>query len=176
MKPTRRTLVGADGSLLGVGEKLTVMESLGRASNETRSVYDLWSRARTGGEFPRLADLRLDEFGPLQDSMAVVDVLLGQHDYRYRICGALEIEVRGGDPRGRTVRESHSGDILDFVLDSYDRVVAHRDGVIDFSVDIDRNQRYVATEVILLPLSDDGTSITGILVYIHYRDTAKAAL
>lgn len=173
MTSDRRTLTGRDGSLLGVGDKLTVMEGLGRVTNETRSVYDLWSRARAARQFPRLADLPLHELGQLQDSMAVIDVVPGQHDYRYRTCGPLEITVRGGDPCGRTVRECYSGDILAFVLDSYDRVLKARDGVIDFSVDIDRNQRYVATEVIFLPLSEDDSTIDSILAYIHYRDTSR---
>ena len=176
MSSDRRTLIGPSGSVLGVGDKLTAMEGLGRATNETRTVYDLWSRARNARRFPRVADLPLHELGRLQDSMGVVDMVPGQHDYRYRTCGALEVALRGSDPCGRTVRECHSGDILDFVLDSFDRVVTTRDGIIDFSVDIDRNQRYVATEVILLPLSEDGSAITTILAYIHYRDTGQNAL
>jgi len=170
----RRTLVGPGGSLLGVGAKVTAMEGLGRATNETRTVYDLWVRARNTRRFPRVADLPLHELGRLQESMGVIDVVPGKHDYRYRTCGALEIALRGSDPCGRTVRECHSGEILDFVLDSFDRVLKSRDGVIDFSVDIDRNQRYIATEVILLPLSEDDSTIDSILAYIHYRDTGKA--
>ena len=41
----RRTLIGTDGSLLGIGDKLSVVEGLGRASNETRRVFDLWQQA-----------------------------------------------------------------------------------------------------------------------------------
>lgn len=176
MKPGRRTLVGADGSLLGVGEKLGVHEGLHRVSNETRRVYDAWSQARVGTALPRLDGFNIDGLGGLVDTITLVDVLAETNDYRYRRIGRIETIVRGNDPTGRTVRQCHEGEILDFVLENYDRATHGRDGLLDFSVDIDRAQRYITTEVMFLPFADDGSTVDHILVYTHYRDTGKAAL
>ena len=173
MKIGRRTLIGSDGSLLGVGDKVGVYEGLGRVSNETRRVFDQWLHTGRPDGLPRLADFSLQEIADLAPSILIVEVLEASHDYRYRQVGAREIEVRGQDPTGRTVRQCHEGDILAFVLENYDRVVANGDGLLDLSVDISHDRRFVATEVLFLPFSDVGVAVTEILVYSHYLDTGK---
>ena len=175
MKIGRRTLIGSDGSLLGVGDKVGALEGFGRASNETRRVFDLWLHTGRPDGLPRLADLRTDEIADLLPSTMIVDVLEAVHDYQYCQVGAREVEVRGIDPTGRTVRQCHEGDILTLVLENYDRVVANGDGLLDLSVDINRDRRFIATEVLLLPFSDVGVAVTEVLVYSHYLDTGKSA-
>jgi hypothetical protein len=167
----RRTLMGLDGSLLGIGDKLSVVEGLGRVSNETRRVFDLWQQAGQEAGLPRLAEFPLEAITDLRTSTLVVEVLEATHDYRYRYCGQREMDVRGVDPTDRTVRQCHQGEILEFVLENYDRVVASGDGLLDLSVDISGNRRFVATEVLFLPFSEVGVAVTDILVYSHYIDT-----
>jgi hypothetical protein len=172
----RRTLIGTDGSLLGIGDKIGVLEGLGRASNETRRVFDRWLQSDRSGGLPKLAHFPLETLAGLRPSMLMVEVIDATHDYRYRYCGQREIEVRGDDPTGRTVRQCHQGEILDFVLENYDRVVAGGDGLLDLSVDINSSKRFVATEVLFLPFSDVGATVTDILVYSHYLDTQQGTL
>jgi len=175
MKIGRRTLIGSDGTLLGVGDKIAAPEAVGRISNETRRVFDLWVHAGRSDGLPKLADYPLQEIADLLPSVLIVDVLEAQHDYLYRQCGALEMQVRGDNPIGKTVRQCHEGEVLDFVLESYDRVVASGDGLIDFSVDINRDLRYVGTETLLLPFSDVGVAVTQVLAYVHYMETGGNA-
>ena len=175
MKIGRRTLIGSDGTLLGVGDKIAAPEALGRISNETRRVYDLWVHAGRPDGLPSLADYPLQQVADLLPSILVVDVLEGQHDYLYRQCGALEMQVRGDNPIGKTVRQCHEGEVLDFVLESYDRVVASGDALIDFSVDINRDPRFVGTETLLLPFSEIGVAVTQVLGYVHYMETGGNA-
>lgn len=172
---SRRTLIGTDGSLLGIGDKVSVVEGLGRVSNETRRVFELWQQVGREGALPALAAFPLAAVADLETSMLIVDVLEAEHDYRYRSCGAREAMVRGVDPAGRTVRQCHEGEILDFVLENYDRVVATGEGLLDLSVDISGNKRFVATEVLFLPFSEIGVAVTEILVYSHYIDTKPGA-
>jgi hypothetical protein len=175
MKIGRRTLIGTDGTLLGVGEKIAAPEALGRISNETRRIYDLWVHARQPDGLPSLAQFPLHEIADLLPSILIVDVLEAQHDYLYRQCGALEMQVRGDNPIGKTVRQCHEGEVLDFVLESYDRVVASGDALIDFSVDINRDPRFVGTEALLLPFSEVGVAVTQVLGYVHYVEISGNA-
>src|SRR5262245_14012714 len=160
MKIGRRTLIGSDGTLLGVGDRIAAPEALGRISNETRRAYDLWAHSGRSDGLPSLADYPLQEIADLLPSVLIVDVLEGQHDYFYRQCGALEMQVRGDNPIGKTVRQCHEGEVLDFVLENYDRVVRTGEALIDFSVDINRDQRYVCTEALMLPFSNVGVAVT----------------
>lgn len=164
-------MIGSDGSLLGVGDKVSVLEGLARVSNETRRVFDLWAQTSRSQGLPMLADFCLRTIDDLLPSTLIVEVLEDSHDYRYRHCGRREMDVRREDPTGRTVRECHEGEILDFVLENYDRVVTAGDGLLDLSVDINSDRRFVATEVLFLPFSDVGVAVTDILVYSHYLDT-----
>lgn len=175
MKIGRRTLIGSDGTLLGVGQKIAAPEALGRLSNETRRLFDLWVHAGRPDGLPRLEDYPLHEIADLLPSILIVDVLEAQHDYRYRQCGALEMQVRGDNPVGKTVRQCHEGEVLDFVLENYDRVVTSGDGLVDFSVDINRDPHYVGTETLMLPFSDVGVAVTQILAYVHYVETGGNA-
>jgi hypothetical protein len=81
------------------------------------------------------------------------------------------MQVRGDNPIGKTVRQCHEGEVLDFVLESYGRVVAGGDALIDFSVDINRDTRYVGTEALLLPFSNVGVAVSQVLAYVHYVET-----
>ncbi|HET9354146.1 MAG TPA: hypothetical protein VFO32_09130, partial [Sphingomicrobium sp.] len=65
----RRTLIGSDGSLLGIGDKLSVVEGLGRVSNETRRVFDLWQQAGQEAGLPKLAAFPLAAVADLEPSM-----------------------------------------------------------------------------------------------------------
>jgi hypothetical protein len=170
VKIGRRTLIRPDGSLIGIGEKLGALEGLGRVSNETRRVFDLWLQTGRPDGLPRLADFSLSALSDLLPSILIVDVLEAVHDYRYCQVGTREIEVRGEDPTGRTVRECYDGEILAFVLENYDRVVVGGDALLDLSVDVNRDRRFIATEVLFLPFSDVGVAVTEIVVYSHYLD------
>ena len=56
MKIGRRTLIGSDGTLLGVGDKIAAPEAVGRISNETRRVFDLWVHAGRSDGLPKSRD------------------------------------------------------------------------------------------------------------------------
>src|SRR5688500_10220107 len=64
----RRTLTGTDGSLLGIGDKLSVVEGLGRVSNETQRVFELWQQAGQEAGLPKLAAFPLATVADLEPS------------------------------------------------------------------------------------------------------------
>lgn len=170
----QRLLRGDDGSLLAKGQKSTALDVVGRLSNETQSMFDLWLRSRRLSALPLRADFDFMSLPDLIPSVLVADVLPETDDYRYRFVGWREVEARCMDPTGLTVRQCYSGEGLDFVLESYGLTVQHREPFVDLSLDVAASQSYVETETLFLPLSEDGTSVTQILVYSHYLDAASA--
>jgi len=166
----RRILIDPRGSDLATRPTVTSVRGMHRASNETRRVFETWCRHKQDGRLPRLADLYPDALHDLLASILVVDVLEAEQDYRYRIVGTLEVETRMSDPTGHTVREyyGYHPESLTFCLENYDLAVASAWGVIDFSVEASTNPDYLELETLLLPLSEDGTRVTQVLVYSHY--------
>lgn len=165
----RRVLPSADGSLLGMGERLPSLEGLPRASYETQRVFDVWRAIKRDNHLPRLADWKPINIADLVPAMHFMDVIDEGTNYRYRDVGALQIEARRYDPTGKTVRDIHAGEVQAFVLESYALACRSPWGIIDRSIDISPNPRFVELETLFLPFADDGVHPTQVLVYSHYR-------
>jgi len=166
----KRTIIGPGGTMLNAGDKVPCELAMARASNETRRIYDSWQALRgTDEALPSLSAWDLSQSVPdLQPSLLVVEVLQEARDYRYLRLGARAAEFRGYDPTGKTVRDIYSGDALAFVLENYDLAIAQNSGIVDFSIDVVPDDRFIELETLLLPLSDDGRQPTHVLVYGHY--------
>jgi hypothetical protein len=164
-----RTIIGPDGSMLGAGDKVPCELAMQRASNESRRVFEAWHRLRPPEGLPNLADWDAAEAVPdLLHSILVTEILSNTSDYRYLRMGARAAEVRGYDPTGRTVRDCYDGEALAFVLENYDLAIAHPCGIIDFSIEVVSDHRFIELETLLLPLADDGKTPSHVLVYGHY--------
>ena len=172
---TRKIVVDARGARLGIGDRLSAGAGVQRASNDTRSAYEIWDRRRSAGRLPRLDDIFPVQIGHLLACILVVEVLRGPPDYRYTFVGDMEAEARGYDPTGKTVREvfADEPEVLEFCLGNYVAATSFADGFIDFSVDATPGDRYLETETLFLPCSDDGKTVTHIVVYSHYVEQPK---
>ena len=164
-----RTIIGADGSMLGAGDKVPCELAMQRACNESRRVYEAWYKLRRPDGLPTLADWDATDAVPdLLHSILVTEMLREPNDYRYLRIGARAAEVRGYDPTGRTVRGCYEGEGLAFVLENYDLAIVHPCGIIDFSIEVVSDHRFIELETLLLPLADDGKTPSHVLVYGHY--------
>ena len=164
-----RTIIGPDGSMLGAGDKVPCELAMQRACNESRQVYEAWYKLRRPDGLPSLADWDAADAVPdLRDSILVTEVLSASNDYRYLRMGKRAAEVRGYDSTGRTVRDCYEGEGLDFVLENYDLAIGNPCGIIDFSIEVVSDHRFIELETLLLPLADDGKTPSHVLVYGHY--------
>lgn len=170
-KSERRVVPSPDGSLLGPGEKLDARDGLPHASFETRRVFDSWRSIKAGDSLPRFSDWKPIGLADLLPSIIIIDVLRGGEDFRYRTVGAREVEARRHDPTGKSVRETYQGEVLDFVLENYRLACKSHWGILDRSIDISANPRFVELETLFLPMADNGRDATHVLVYSHYRES-----
>jgi hypothetical protein len=168
-KSERLVLPSPDGSLLGPGRKLPTLEALPRASYETRRVFDSWRAIKIGDRLPRLADWKPIGLADLLPAILIADVLENGENILYRQVGAQEIEARGYDPTGKTLRDIYEGEVLDFALENYQLACRSPWGIVDQSIDISPNPRFIELETLFLPFAEDGVTATQILVYSHYR-------
>ena len=99
--------------------------------------------------------------------ISIVDVVPDERRYVYRLVGTGEVEVRGNDPTGESVKEGFFGPTAEDALSCYDKVVATRAPHLDTVPFTSPGGRYVNLETLFLPLSEDGANVSKILVFSH---------
>jgi len=136
-------------------------------------LYRYWERKRGTRRMPQRADVDPAELVPFLPMLMIVDVVADDRRYVYRLVGTKECETRGRDPTGRAVGEAFIGSSRETVLANYDRV--HLTGAphIDLKTIITNRDRLDNSHVIFLPLSEDGQTVTQILVYTDFHPTAS---
>lgn len=85
--------------------------------------------------------------------------------YRYRVVGNWEVDARGHNPTGKLVDDGFHAQSKEYALAAYDRVRASgvpMYNLLDFVND--RNLR-IQEQSIMLPFSEDGETVSQLLVY-----------
>ena len=121
---------------------------------------------------PRRADIDPAEMVPFLSCLMIVDVVPDERRYVYRLVGTKECQARGRDPTGRPVGEAFIGSSRETVLANYDHVSLTAEPHIDLKTVITNRERLDNSHVIFLPLSEDGQTVTQILVYTDFSPPA----
>jgi hypothetical protein len=143
----------------------------------TRALYEYWLEKCGDRRMPKRADIDPASISPqLLPGITIVEVVKDDRRYVYRLVGTGEVEVRGNDPTGLSVIEEYFGPSAEDALACYDRVVRtcapHLDAT-PFTAD---SGQYVNLETLFLPLSEDGLTVTKILVFSHSERVARFAV
>lgn len=135
-------------------------------------VHRYWERKRGSRPMPRRADIDPAELVGFLPALMIVDVVADERRYVYRLVGTREVQARGRDPTGRPVGEAFLGASREGVLANYDRVQATGQPVVDLKTVITNRERLGNSHVIFLPLSEDGQTVSQILVYTDFEPPA----
>ncbi len=136
-------------------------ETIGDA--RLRRFFAYWQEKRAGREFPRRADIDPVDFAYLLGQIALVDIHDDPRIYRWRLVGMWWREKFGIEATGMWVDDWPFEDQRRAVRSTYDRVVAERRPLLfDRSVLLDG--RRFDSKMLLLPLSENGTDISMIVV------------
>jgi hypothetical protein len=130
-------------------------------------LLNYWNERRGGRAMPSRKDL-----DPLEMKFALGDITLVdvEHDplrFRVRLEGTNAVNRSRVDMTGRYVDELPMAEYRAQLLDSYSRIVQEKrpDWLLRSIVLDQRSYRY---EVLWLPLSEDGETVSMILAYVHY--------
>jgi len=138
---------------------------------ETIVLYEYWRRKRGDRLMPSRQDLDPVEMPTrLLPCISLIDVVNDERRYVYRLVGTADVQVRGFDPTGKSVKEAFYGPNVENALSCYEKVVATKAPLLDTEPFVATNGRYASEETIFLPLSDDGCNVTKILVFSPFRD------
>jgi len=141
---------------------------------DTIAMYDYWRGKCSARSMPARSDIDpIDMPRRLLPFIDLVDVVSDERRYVYRLVGTADVEVRGNDPTGRSVKDGFFGPSAEDALSCYNRVVSTRAPFLDPTPFRAPSGRYVTEETIFLPLSDDGVSVNMILVFSHTRNLSR---
>jgi len=144
-------------------------ESLEDYGANLQRIFAYWQKKRGSRPMPRRSDLDPTEIPPrLLPGITLVDVVPDERRYVYRLVGTREVQARGRDPTGRPVGDAFIGSSRESVLANYDRVTLTGKPHIDLKTVITNKDRLDNSHVIFLPLSEDGETVSQILVYTDF--------
>lgn len=148
----------------GVVDSNGVPVSIRHPDSQRLLVY--WQAKRGGREFPRRADLDPLDFGFMLDRVALTEVHDGEtRRYRLRVVGSWWTNMLGFEPTGMWMDAWPNPGQLELTITSYEALISLRRpvaGTRDAWVD----QRKLSYEILLLPLSEDGSRISMIMTGI----------
>lgn len=147
--------------------------SLATASKGTREIHAYWANSRGDRRLPRRADFDPADVPHLLANFMLIDVEGVRPDgvgiFRYRVVGAYEVGNRGHNPTGRLVEDGFFAPSLEEAIGAYERARTRGEPYyarINFE---DDRGRLVFEDSILLPYSEDGETVSQILVYSERR-------
>jgi hypothetical protein len=136
----------------------------------TIAIYEYWLRKCGDRRMPARSDIDPTEMAPnWLPGICIVEAVRDERRYVYRLVGTGEVEVRGQDPTGKSVIQAFFGPNAEDVLLCYDRVADSRAPLLDDTPFKTHTGRHVTEETIFLPLSEDGTRVSKILVFSYSR-------
>ncbi len=138
------------------------------------ALLTLWEHKRRGRLAPQRRDFAAEDLHLWFGNLMVIDVVDGGRDFLYRVYGTDIATAYGHDMTNRLCSE-FPAPIAEFVLSNYREIVAERRPMfcehtppIDISV--------YTWQRLILPLSEDGTSISQILVALYPSHGRRAPL
>ena len=140
-------------------------------------LFHYWNARRDGRLMPARADIDPVEMTPHLSGLLLVDVegvdAAGHGIFRYRVVGTNEVQLRGHDPTGKLVQDGFLGPSLEDVLACYETVRQERSFLYDPDAYMTHNGRWRDDCTLFLPLSEDGATVSQILVYAVTRQSGS---
>lgn len=138
-------------------------------------MFRYWDGLRQGRPMPRRADFRPEAVPRHLSGILLLDVEgiddQGIGIYRYRVVGTDEVRLRGHDPTGKLVQDGFFWSSLEEALATYDKIRLERAHLYEISEFVSSEGRWRSEYAILLPFSEDGETVSQILVYSLARSS-----
>lgn len=138
---------------------------LSKALPSTQRFYQYWEAKRGIRKMPSRADIDPYEMKSWLAAMQLVDVFHDPRRLVYRLVGQVDVDFRGYNPTGRTVKECCVGQSKAETLTNYDIVISQHKFVYDFADYVSTSGLIRSQECILLPLSDDDRIVNMVMTF-----------
>jgi hypothetical protein len=128
-----------------------------------------WESKLNGRSMPRRSDIDPAEMVGLLPNVMIIDVVADERRFVYRLVGTGEVQLRGHDPTGKSVRDGYFAATPEVAEARYERVLKTRQPYYEED-NFQIVDRYISEANLFLPLSDDDVTVNKILVFSINRD------
>ena len=159
----------------GAGARRTTSQDFLRdCPASVAELFQYWDSRRGERRMPKRADIDPGDFKRQLPGILLVDVegegkKRGSVRFRYRVVGTAEVDLRGHDPTGKQVEEGFFGPSREDVIACYEMVRRRRSFLYDPLEYTTPDGKWSDECTIFLPLSEDGETVSQILVYSARR-------
>jgi hypothetical protein len=136
-----------------------------------RWLFTYWDGLRRGREFPARRDIDPLDFAYALGHVMLLDVLYDPLRFRFRLHGTDLVLRAGYDMTGKMADELPNEKNRAVLVKRCRSVVEMREPLVAVDARL-VSGRMVGFEVLWLPLSDDGTTISILMGGLYYRDAA----
>ena len=138
-------------------------------------LYEYWAQRRGGRIAPARSDIDPVDIPHLLPHIALTEIVAAENAqglrFRYRLAGT-QIEQRFGCPlTNRYLDELKHGTYLHYIEDLYDRLMTEKAPVYSESSFETGESNVLQAKRLMLPLSDDGETVSMVLAGIVYADS-----
>jgi hypothetical protein len=133
------------------------------------NVLAYWEGKKRGRDMPSRDDIDPTELVKFLPYISIIDAVPDARRFVYRLVGTMEVEVRGYDPTGKSVGDAFFAASAEAAMANYQRVCDSREPFYEqdaFQV-VDR---WINEANLFLPLSDDGETVSKVMVFSINRD------
>jgi len=126
--------------------------------------FVFWKSKCTGHRLPSRANIDPVEIVALLPYVTLVDVVQPGPEFVYRLVGAHERRHRGANPTGKSLDDAYSGLDREYCYGNYRYVAGTGQHLFDSTPEPAATGELVASEVLFVPLADDGETVDTIMV------------
>ncbi|WP_082113947.1 PAS domain-containing protein [Kiloniella litopenaei] len=130
-----------------------------------RAFFDFYCAKKQGRSMPSRSDFDPLEMKEYLPSITLVDVKPETNDFIYRLVGTKEVEIRGKDPTGKSIREEFYGELAEEAEENYRYVKEYKTFLYDHTNEAEKSSKIIHDETLFLPLSNNDTDVNMILLY-----------
>lgn len=149
--------------------RFTTREFLDACPARIAEIFHYWDGLRQGNKMPRRSDFRPEEVVYHLPGILLIDVegldAQGVGIYRYRVVGTEEVRLRGHDPTGKLVQDGFFWTSREDAIRSYEEIRKSCSYVYETIEFVSSEGRWRAENSVVLPFSEDGKTVSQILVY-----------
>lgn len=131
--------------------------------------YAYWRTKMVSGDLPRRSDINPIDIPRLMSHVVILDVKRApEMDFRYRLIGTYVAESLYKDHTGSWFSEIEHQKAPAQIWQNCCHVVESGKAFKSETPYVGPHQGYRRVEDVILPLADDGKTVDGLLVFVHY--------